>query len=167
MNTTEQVRNHYGATGLVERIRDALAEVAPENATLKPEQLAALDQFHTRGLAATLDLAGDAALKPGERVLDLGCGIGGPARLLASRFGVTVSGVDLSPPFVEAGRYLTERCGLEAQVRLEVGDATRLSPAEGAFDAVFLQHVAMNIADRPALYREVRRARGGRPFRQL
>ena len=164
MDITEQVRSHYAAQGLVERIRDALAEVAPEDAMLKPEQLAGLDQFHTRGITATLDLAREAALRPGERVLDAGCGVGGPARLLASRFGVSVTGVDLSPSFVEAGRYLTDRCGLRAQVTFEVGDARLLRAEDGAYEAVFLQHVAMNIADRPSLYRETRRvlATGGR-----
>ena len=157
MSTTEQVRAHYAPTGLVDRIRDALAKIAPEDALLAPEHLAGLDQFHTRGLAATLDLARDVALKPGERVLDAGCGVGGPARLLASRFGVSVTGVDLSPPFVEAARYLTGRCGLEAAVTIEVGDATHLPADDASFDAVFLQHVAMNIKDRPALYREIRR----------
>lgn len=78
MSTAEQVRTHYAATGLVERIQAAPAEVAPEDATLEPEQLARLDQFHTRGLGATLDLARDAALQPSERVLDAGYGIGGP-----------------------------------------------------------------------------------------
>jgi len=97
-------------------------------------------------------------------VLDLGCGVGGPARYLAATFGSTVTGVDLSPGFIDAASYLTSRCGLSDRVRFQVGSALQLPFDDVAFDAVFLQHVAMNIDDRPALYAEVRRvlAPGGR-----
>jgi SAM-dependent methyltransferase len=158
MNTTERVRAHYDAVGLLDRVRAALSDVAPGDAVITPEQLAGLDQFHTRGLAATLDLASAAALAPGERVLDLGCGMGGPARVFAGHFGVTVQGIDLSAPFIEAGRYLNARCGLSDWVNLEAGDATGHRFHDAGFDAVFLQHVAMNIADRAALYQTVVRA---------
>jgi NAD(P)H dehydrogenase (quinone) len=154
MNDTlhQHVRAHYAAAGLIDRVSLALAAVAPEDAVLTPEQLAALDQFHTRGLAATIDLGEAMALRAGERVLDLGCGLGGPARMLASRFSVTVTGVDLSAAFVETGRYLNARCGLESAVDLRIGDALAPPIDDARFDAVVLQHVAMNIADRQALY---------------
>lgn len=154
----EKVRAHYDATGLVDRIRAALATIRPEDTQLTPTELAAIDQFHTRGLPATLALAEAAGLVSGERVLDLGCGLGGPARVLADQFGVSVVGIDLSAPFIEAGQYLTERCGLTETVSLAVGDATNPEVADGSFDAVFLQHVAMNIADRAGLYAAVHRA---------
>jgi sarcosine/dimethylglycine N-methyltransferase len=147
-----RVRAHYAATGLIDRVRQALATVAPEGTMLTPEQLAALDQFHTRGLAATVELGETAALQAGERVLDLGCGLGGPARLLASRFGVMVTGVDLSAPYIETGRYLNQRCGLETSVNLMPGDALAPPLGESRFDAVLMQHVAMNIENRQALY---------------
>jgi sarcosine/dimethylglycine N-methyltransferase len=149
----ERVRAHYDTVGLLDRVRSALSRIAPNDAVLTPEQLAGLDQFHTRGLAATHDLASAAALVPGERVLDLGCGIGGPARVFAGQYGVTVHGIDLSAPFIETGNYLNERCGLRDAVTLEVDDVTSRGFADSDFDAVFLQHVAMNIADRAALYR--------------
>lgn len=154
MNDTfqERVRAHYTADGLVERVRQALAAVAPESALLTPEQLAALDQFHTRGLEATVELAEAMALQAGERVLDLGCGLGGPARVLASRFGVMVTGIDLSAPYIETGRYLNQRCGLETSVDLEIGDALAPPVGETRFDAVVMQHVAMNVEDRQTLY---------------
>jgi cyclopropane fatty-acyl-phospholipid synthase-like methyltransferase len=74
------------------------------------DQLAPLDQFHTRGILATADLAATARLETSSRVLDIGCGIGGPARYLASTFGCQVTGVDLSPGFIDAANYLTGRC---------------------------------------------------------
>jgi SAM-dependent methyltransferase len=138
-------------------VRAALSGIAPDDGLITPEQLAGLDQFHTRGLAATLELGKAAALAHGESVLDLGCGLGGPARIFASHFGVTVQGIDLSAPFVEAGRYLNARCRLNHSVTIEVGDATDCRFPDSSFDAVFAQHVVMNVADRAALYAEVAR----------
>jgi ubiquinone/menaquinone biosynthesis C-methylase UbiE len=84
--------------------------------------------------------------------------------LLAATCGCRVTGVDLSEPFVEAARYLTARTGQSEKVTFETGDALNLPFDDGRFDAVFLQHVAMNIADRAGLYREIRRVlkSGGR-----
>ena len=108
------VRNHYRATGLTERLKMALAAVGPEEQQLAPQQLATLDQFHTRGLAATVELAKLAEITADMSVLDVGSGVGGPARFLAATFGCRVTGVDLSEPFVDAARYLTERTGQAA-----------------------------------------------------
>lgn len=151
----DNVRAHYNAPGLVDRIKAALAPIAPEGQPLTVAQLAMLDQFHTRGILATAELAGAADLRSGDRVLDLGCGVGGPARYLASMFGCHVTGVDISPSFIEAADYLTARCGLEDRLTFRVGDALHVPFDDGGFDIVFLQHIAMNIADRAALYVEV------------
>jgi SAM-dependent methyltransferase len=163
-NTLDGVRGHYRATGLTGRLKAALAVFGPEERRLTPEQLSALDQFHTRGLAATAELSALAGIAPGMRVLDVGSGIGGPARFLAETYGCRVTGVDLSEPFVEAARYLTERTGQSEQVSFETASALELPFDDGRFDAVLLQHVAMNIADRVGLYREIRRVlkSGGR-----
>ena len=158
------VRDHYGATGLTERLKTALMALGPEDQRLTPEQLGALDQFHTRGLAATAELAELAGITADMSVLDVGSGVGGPARFLAATHGCRVIGLDLSEPFVDAARYLTERTGQGGQVSFETGGALELPFDDGRFDAVLLQHVAMNIPDRARLYREIRRAlkRGGR-----
>ena len=163
-DTTTKVREHYNATNLTNRIKVALATIAAEDQTLRFDQLAPLDQFHTRGILATAELAAAAGLQPSMRVLDLGCGIGGPARYFAATFSCRVTGVDLSPSFIDAANYLTGRCGLSDRVTFQVGDALHLPFEDGAFDAVFLQHLAMNIADRSSLYAEMRRilAPGGR-----
>ena len=151
------VRDHYRATGLTERLKAALAVFGPEDRRLTPEQLGMLDQFHTRGLAATAELARLARITARDSVLDVGSGVGGPARFVASTYGCRVTGVDLSEPFVEAARYLTERTGLGALVSFQPGSALALPLAGGCFDVVLLQHVAMNIADRAQLYGEIRR----------
>jgi SAM-dependent methyltransferase len=156
-DTTKRVREHYSATDLTERIKSALATTVPEDEKLTVAQLAPLDQFHTRGILATTELADAAELAPSTRVLDLGCGIGGPARYLAATFGCKVIGVDLSPGFIDAATYLTERCELSDRINFQIGDALHLPFENAAFDTVFLQHVAMNIEDRAALCAEVNR----------
>ncbi|NUS18223.1 MAG: methyltransferase domain-containing protein [Mesorhizobium sp.] len=153
----DRVRDHYRATGLTDRLKTALAVFGPEEERLKSEQLATLDQFHTRGLAATAELANLAVISADMSVLDVGSGVGGPARFLAATFGCEVTGVDLSEPFVEAARYLARRTGQDGKVSFETGSALALPFEDGRFDAALLQHVAMNIADRPLLYREIRR----------
>jgi sarcosine/dimethylglycine N-methyltransferase len=158
------VRDHYRATGLTERLKTALLALGPQDARLTPEQLGALDQFHTRGLAATAELAKLAGITADMSVLDVGSGVGGPARFLAATCGCRVTGVDLSEPFVAAARYLTQRTGQSEQVSFQTGSALGLPFDDGSFDVALLQHVAMNISDRAGLYREIRRVlkRGGR-----
>jgi SAM-dependent methyltransferase len=159
-DTTATVREYYSRAGLTDRIKSVLATIAPDEQLLTFVQLAPLDQFHTRGIQATAELASAAGVEISTRVLDLGCGIGGPARYLAATFGCKVIGIDLSPVFIEAGTLLTARSGLSERVRCQVGDALHLPFKDAAFDVVFLQHVAMNVNDRAALYAEVRRVLG-------
>ena len=163
-DTNIKIREHYSATGLTDRIKAALATITPESQALTVAQLAPLDQFHTRGILATGELAAAARLDPSMRVLDLGCGLGGPARYLAATFGCKVTGIDLTPSFIDAATYLTARCGLSDRVTFQVGDALNLRFDDASFEAVFLQHVAMNVEDRATLYAGVRRtlAPGGR-----
>jgi SAM-dependent methyltransferase len=157
----DDVRDHYRATGLIERLKTALGS---DDQRLTPHQLGALDQFHTRGLAATAELAKLAGITADMSVLDVGSGVGGPARFLSATYGCQVTGIDLSEPFVEAARYLTERTGQSNRVTFQTASALELPFDNGRFDAILLQHVAMNIVDRARLYRELRRAlkSGGR-----
>src|SRR6266702_2183445 len=154
------VRDHYRATGLTERLKTALTSLGPEDQRLTPEQLGALDQFHTRGLAATAELAKLAGVTADMSVLDVGSGVGGPARFLAAMYGCQVTGVDLSEPFVDAARYLTERTRQSGQVSFQTASALELPFDDGCFDVALLQHVAMNISDRARLYREIHPLRG-------
>lgn len=153
----DRARAHYAATGLTDRLRQALLPLAPEDQRLGIADLAAMDQFHTRGMLATKDLAVMAGVDANMRVLDLGCGVGGPARYLAATHGCHVTGVDLSESFVAAATYLSARCGLQDRVSFKVGNALALAFEAGSFDLVFLQHVAMNIQDRAGLYAEIAR----------
>ena len=154
-NTTAGVTAHYGSAGLAERILVAAAEAGVTS--LSPETLAPVDEFHTGGIGSTRQLAEFAGLKAGESVLDIGCGIGGPSRLLAAEFGCTVTGIDLTPEFIEAANVLTERCGLSKQVTFDTGNALDLPYRDGTFDVAWTQHVVMNIQDRAKFYSEAAR----------
>ena len=144
IDVLDGVRDHYRASGLTERLKTALTAFGPDEQRLTPQQLAGVDQFHTRGLAATVELAKLAGITTDTSVLDVGSGVGGPARFLAATCGCRVTGVDLSESLVDAARYLTERTGQSEQVSFETASALELPFDDNYFDAVLLQHVAMN-----------------------
>jgi SAM-dependent methyltransferase len=156
--TTERaVSAHYGAWRLIETIEKALRDegIDPEHATV--EQLATVDHFHSFGIAGTLELAKYAGITSGERVLDVGGGVGGPARLLASRYGCTVTVLDLTPEFCQAGEVLTSWTKLSDRVSFVCASALEMPFPDGSFDVVWTQHAAMNIANKARLYREIHR----------
>ena len=158
MNTAAAVGRHYGSAGIAERVLAAWREANGPDARLTPEALAPFDHFHGRGLIATEEIAARLALKPGERVLDIGSGIGGPARWFAAKFAVDVTGVDLTPEFCAAARALNAACGMADRVTIIEGSALALPVPDGAFDAAYSQNVIMNIADKRQFYREACRA---------
>ena len=147
---------HYGNGDLVARVEGALRDAFGDG-PIGWEALAPLDQFHVGGAAATAALAAKLAIPAGARVLDVGCGLGGPSRHLATLFDGTVTGIDLSAPFIDVATLLTRRCGLDGRVTHQVGDATALPFADASFDIAWTQHVAMNIADRAGLYAGIHR----------
>jgi SAM-dependent methyltransferase len=152
----DEVRAHYGTQPLGERVERALADAGIGPGTA-PAALASLDQFHVGGIAATRQLAEMLAPDPAASVLDLGSGLGGPARLLADEFDCSVTGVDLSDEFVAVARTLTERTGQSDRVELSQGDVTALDFEDASFDHAWTLHVAMNIADREGFYAEAKR----------
>jgi SAM-dependent methyltransferase len=151
------IQAHYGTEDLIRRVEAALAAAGLDRSPLDWSELAPLDQFHVRGLAATRELAAGMHLAPGATVLDVGCGLGGPARHLAAVCAARVTGIDLSQPFVDVARMLARRTGQEAAVDYRQADALDLPFAEASFDHAWTQHVAMNIADRARFYREIHR----------
>ncbi len=151
------VTSHYERSNALELVAAGLDRIAPDGRRLELSELAGFDHFHTAGPLATQRMADLLAPASTETVLDAGSGLGGPARYLADRFGCRVIGVDLTPLFVDVGRLLNDRTGFDDRVDLCVGDITGLDLADASVDHAWTQHVAMNIADRPALYAEIRR----------
>lgn len=157
-NATEGVVSaYYGRWNLVATIERALRDAGIDPAHVTVEQLAPLDHFHSFGIAGTLELASLAGITAGEHVLDVGGGIGGPARLVASRNGASVTVLDLTPAFCQAGEALTTWARLADRVSFVCGSALDMPFADGAFDLAWTQHAAMNIADKPRLYAEIHR----------
>lgn len=146
------------AAGLYDRVKAVLEQALPGDASLDAATLAGLDQFHVGGLQATLALAERLAPGPRDRVLDVGAGLGGPARLLVQQFGCRVVGVDLTRDYLRLAAWLTQRRGLaEAPLTWIQANACALPFAPGSFDCVWTQHLAMAIADRTAYYLELSR----------
>jgi SAM-dependent methyltransferase len=154
MTNKPSIADHWGTGDVFARILKAMeaASISPETVTL--EDLAPVDHFHARGFAATEELADALPIKAGDRIVDIGCGIGGPARYLAKRFGCRVNGVDITRPFVEAANRLTSLVGLEGQVEVQLGDGQSLPYPDMVFDGGYTQHVTMNIADRERFFQE-------------
>jgi MPBQ/MSBQ methyltransferase len=152
MRGTEAVEAYWSRAGLDRAILDALVASGKNLDALTVDDLAPLDQFHGGGKGATLRLARLAALEPGTRVLDVGGGLGGPARTLAAELGCRVTVVDLTEAYVRAAEMLTERLGLRERVTHRIGDALALPFDDASFDVVWTQNSGMNIADKAALY---------------
>jgi ubiquinone/menaquinone biosynthesis C-methylase UbiE len=146
------------------RILDAARAAGLDVDRLTVDDLAPVDEFHIRGREATEELAALVGLTGDERVLDVGCGLGGSARHLVARYGVRVTGVDICSDHCRVGRLLNERTGLAQRVELVTADALALPFANGGFDVVWTEHAVMNIADKPRCYGELRRVlrTGGR-----
>ncbi len=152
---TDTVQAHYARSELGSLILAALAKAGKDLERLTPDDLTPIDAFHIRGRAATRELAQAAGIAPAMRVLDVGSGVGGTSRFLAQEFGCHVTGIDLTEDYCRAAAMLSERVGFAGLVDYRQGDATKLPFPDASFDVVWTEHVAMNIPDKAALYREM------------
>lgn len=157
MDVEGEVARHYTTSELTRTVLSALRKAGRDTETLSTDDLAGVDEFHTGWRPLTLALARELAPTPGARILEVGAGIGGPARHFAEAYGCEVTGIDLTPAFVELATELTERTGLADRVRFVTGSALAMPFPDGAFDLATMFHVGMNIADKPALFAEVAR----------
>jgi ubiquinone/menaquinone biosynthesis C-methylase UbiE len=148
---------HYARGDLLGRLRAALLAdgVDPDHPTI--EALAPYDHFHGRGLEATEELADLLTVSLDDHILDIGSGIGGPARYIAQRFGARITGIDLTAEFCEVARHLTQVLGLEDRVDFKQGDALAMPFADASFDGAYSMNVSMNIADKAGFYAEIHR----------
>jgi ubiquinone/menaquinone biosynthesis C-methylase UbiE len=157
MTAHHDISGHYSRGDLLDRLNAALVDDGVDVSRLSAEALAPYDHFHGRGLEATVELADALDVGAGDHLLDIGSGIGGPARYFAHRFGCRVTGIDLTAEFCDVARALTRRLGLETQVEFAHGNALQMPFADGSFDGAYSMNVSMNIADKGAFYREVHR----------
>ena len=152
--TSAGITDHYASTDIAARLLAALRAAQGPDAPITPDALAPLDHFHGRGVAATRELVALLEPRAGERILDIGCGIGGQARWIAARFGCEVTGIDLTAEFCRAAEALNAATGMTGRVHIRQGSALALPFEDASFDRAYSQNVAMNIADKPTFYRE-------------
>lgn len=157
MKDTQAIADHWGKGDVYALIVSALNKMSKPLDGLTVEDLAPVDHFHARGFPATIELADRLPIKAGSHILDIGCGLGGPARYLAKRFRCRVTGLDITKPFVEAANKLTALLAMQEQVEVDLGDGVRLPYADATFDGAYAQHVTMNIDDRAAFFAQAYR----------
>jgi ubiquinone/menaquinone biosynthesis C-methylase UbiE len=149
-NARASVESHYARGEILNSILRALRQMGKEVSQLVPSDLAPVDEFHIRGREATVELAERVSLKPGLRVLDVGSGLGGSARYLASEHQCRVTGIDLTREYVEVADALADLVGLRELAEFRQCSALDMPYASGSFDLVWTEHVQMNIADKHA-----------------
>ncbi len=154
----QRIEDHYARSGsgsaIVARIIVALRAHAGADVAITPETLAPIDHLHGRGALATEELVALLEPRAGETILDIGSGLGGPARWIAAKFGCSVTGVDLTREHCDAARELSAACGLSDRVRIMQGSALDLKLPDASFDRAYSHNVVMNIADKARVYRE-------------
>lgn len=152
MSTKNAVAEHHSIGNLLGRIENGLKRSGATPGSVSVDKLSLVDEFHIGGRDASEHFFARLGFLDGDHVLDVGCGIGGGAR-----FGVTVTGIDVTPDYVNAGVELNRWVGLEDQVKLIVGDAMSIKFADGTYDSAYTMHVLMNVKDKEAVFREVAR----------
>jgi SAM-dependent methyltransferase len=157
MDVRDIVKGHYGGADLADAILRALAGAGVDTSALGVRDLTAVDELHAGSVQATEHLLGRLELDAGSRLLDIGCGIGGPARVAASAYGCRTTGVDLTPEFVSTAAALTDRVGLQELVDFTVASGDELPFPDASFDRAMMIHVGMNVPDKGAVFTEVRR----------
>jgi len=152
------LQTHYSASDIEARILAAIraSGLNPEQRLL-PEELGALDHFHTGGLRASRELLEVTQIRAADCVLDIGAGLAGAARLLASAVGCRVDCIEMSLDYCAGAVLLNRLTGLEDRIKVHQGSALDLPFPDGSFDVVWMQNVGMNIGDKRKLYEEISR----------
>ena len=154
----QRVQDHYAGSGsgsaIVARMIAALRAHAGDDVAITPETLAPIDHLHGRGELATQELTALLEPRSGEAILDIGSGLGGPARWIATKFGCAMTGVDLTQEHCDAARELNAACGLSDRVRIMQGSALDLPLPDQSLERAYSHNVVMNIADKARVYRE-------------
>ena len=157
MLTQQDVSKHYTHGNLIAAVEGGIASLGKTVESVTVDDLAPVDEFHIGGRQASEEFLGQLDLTPEKQVLDVGCGLGGAARFVASRYGCHVTGIDLTPEYVETAKRLCAWVGLDNRISLHQGSALAMPFADRAFDRAYMLHVGMNIEDKAKLCAEVER----------
>lgn len=157
MSTQQDISIHYTHGDLVAAIRSGVEKLGKAIDSVTVDDLAPVDEFHIGGRQASEHFLDQLDLMAGKHILDVGCGLGGPARFAASRYRCRVDGIDLTPEYVETGQVLCKWVGLADRISLRQGSALAMPFDDGVFDGAYMLHVGMNIEDKATLCKEVGR----------
>ena len=155
MNKELEVSTHYQHGSLIKVIEEGFNYQGKAPSDISLDDMSVIDEFHIGGRQASEEFLDQLRLQDRSLVLDVGCGLGGPARFVASQFGCLVSGIDLTHEYVDTGNILSNWVGLDKKVVLQQGSAMALPFPDGQFDAAYMMHVGMNIVDKKSLFVEV------------
>lgn len=152
-----EINDHYSAENLEERVLSAFKEHGKDISSLTREDIAAFEEFHIRGREATREMAQLVDADKGSQVIDIGSGVGGPARTLAAEYGCEVTGVDLVEEYCRTAETFTDMVGLSDRVKFQQGNALDLPFEDASFDVAWMEHMTMNIEDKKQLMEEAYR----------
>ena len=156
-NASRAIDRLYGSEDLIGRILDALRNAGKDPNKLSRDDLSAFDEFHAGGIDATREIAGFAQIRRGMQVLDLGSGVGGPARTCAAEWACAVTGIDITASFCAAARELSRRVGMDDQVAFVCADAIDMPFSDASFDTVVAQYSLPNIERQGELFVQIAR----------
>ncbi len=157
MVSITEIENFWTRGDLHSRINQAMLDSGLNNKKLEIEDLFPIDQYHARGIGATKDLGKRMPITKNQKILDVGCGLGGPARYYAKEFKCHITGVDITPSFIEIGNNFNRLTSMSTMVDLYVGNGEKLEFEDEVFDGAYSQHVTMNISDRMKFFSEIYR----------
>jgi len=157
MVSITDIENFWTRGDLYSRINQAMSDSGLNNKKLEIEDLFPIDQYHARGIGATKDLGKRMPITKNQKILDVGCGLGGPARYYAKEFKCHITGVDITPSFIEIGNNFNRLTSMSTMVDLYVGNGEKLEFEDEVFDGAYSQHVTMNISDRMKFFSEIYR----------
>jgi ubiquinone/menaquinone biosynthesis C-methylase UbiE len=157
MEYEEAINIQYGQKNLVEKVLATFKNEGIDTAEQVKVALTPIEELHLRGSVATLELAHKIGLNEKMKILDVGCGIGGPARNIVSKFGCHVTGLDLSKEYCHVAEMINKYIGLSDKIEIHQGNALDMPFNDDLFDVVFLQHVLMNINDKNRLFTQIKK----------
>ncbi len=157
MDVDRQVAHHYQHGNLLKSIEAGLGQLGKSSTNVTIEDLAPVDEFHIGGRSASKHFLDQLKLAQDIRVLDVGCGLGGAARYAAENYKADVTGVDLTPEYIEVGQTLCDWVNLSTRVALQEENALAMTFESERFDCAYMMHVGMNIEDKRGLFSEIHR----------
>jgi MPBQ/MSBQ methyltransferase len=157
MDLEERVGRHYSPDRLRENIEAAFVQAGVDQHALTALDVRPIEHLHVGGHGATSSFFENLAPHTGSHWLDIGSGIGGPARQAYVDHGCRIAMLDLSKAFCDVAQWLNHELGMADDISVHCASALDLPFDNATFDGAFSIHASMNIRDKAALYCEAAR----------